>query len=370
MQIRETTELSHWWRFTEYQIVEIGENSWYIRPAPGAILEAYEWLLVDSGRAPVSRQMFIGEQYQSLLDLDIGSHSAILDWCRTYGLLGILTQRTIEIALAPRWMPIFKDHWPKVLTPFQVHYIRTNTGWRKTVEHARAGLDPVIGEMNPEDVARVIERFEDHIGTLVDPSETVLQAPAAIVLPISLLLGEDVELHEVQSLEDAIGLFLPQVPAAQLEDYDYPLPLSDEFWHAYAEPLKEFQWAVGDFKNMVENLGHKDQEHWRSRNLAIRGQDQINSLLTVNPALSIGLSGSITQQWNFPSLLSLFAFEVWQELLGRKSVLHCKRPNCGKLFLSRQYNQTYCSWTCQKDEERKRHRAKNRSPSKKREAKS
>lgn len=349
---------SHWWRFSDYQIVEI-DNIWYIRPAPGARLEPYEWLPVESEDGLSSRQQLIGEHYQSLLNLDLRSHDAILDWCRTYGLLGILPQQAVQITLAARWMPIFQDHWPKVLSPHQVNYVRTNMGWRRTLEHSMGGEDSVIGEMEPAEVTRVIERFEDHINTLVeDPRDTVLPGPNALVQPFPALNSRDIELHQVQSLGAVIAPFFPDVPLADVEGFIYPLPLSDTFWHEYAEPLREFQWAAGDFKNMVENLSHMHESHFRSVDLARHGEAQINSLLTVNPVFSAGRSTA--QQWNIPSLLALFALELEQGIRGGKNILNCKRPRCRRVFLSGQYNQAYCSDQCRLAEEKARQRARNR----------
>lgn len=210
MQSLDPMMRSLWWRFTDYQIVELEDDSWYIRPSPGARLEPYAWLLVEPEEPLSSRQKLIGEHYQSLLNLELGSHSAILDWCRAYGLLGILPQQTVQITLAPRWMPIFEDHWPKVLSPNQVHYIRTNLGWRRTVEHSMAGKDSVIGEMDPTEVTRVIERFEDYINKLVDdPQDTVLPGPSAWVHPFPSIIGQNIELHQIQPIGAVVAPLFP-----------------------------------------------------------------------------------------------------------------------------------------------------------------
>jgi hypothetical protein len=35
----------------------------------------------------------------------------------------------------------------------------------------------------------------------------------------------------------AWGPFVPELPEAERRDYFYPVPLSDAFWHRFAEPV-------------------------------------------------------------------------------------------------------------------------------------
>lgn len=349
-QIKRCKMNSQWWRFSDYEFSEVGEEI-YIRPSPHARLQQYEWVVTG----PVNRaeHRVLGDHYQSLLHLDLSSLDSILEWCRDYGLLGVLPQQTIGIVLAPRWMPIFEDHWPKVLTPYQVHYNRTAMGWRRELSHAIAGDDPVIGEMEPEDVAYVIDRFEDYINVLVDPKETVLQTPSCLIQPLFSYR------YEADALGETIGKFFPDVAPEDLETYEYPLPLTGDYWRQYGEPLQEFQWAVGDFRNMVENLSHKDRNDQRSRMLAKRGEDQLNAMLaSVNPQVWLDPEGSVMPEWTFPSLLAIFAVEVSQSLTRGMSIQHCSRPRCGKFFFSSQYNRAYCSDRCRNSEEKARQRNK------------
>ncbi len=43
-----------------------------------------------------------------------------------------------------------------------------------------------------------------------------------------------------ESLSQTWGNFFPDVPEAEKETYLYPLPLSDPFWHLYAERVQDF----------------------------------------------------------------------------------------------------------------------------------
>jgi len=95
------------------------------------------------------------------------------------------------------------------------------------------------------------DRMEDWNGRLVDPEETIHSPPSVIISP--LFSGE---LQERQ-LGVAIGRYFPTVEGADLDIFEYPTPLSDQFWHLYGESLSEFRAAIGQFVDMVRRLGNQ-----------------------------------------------------------------------------------------------------------------
>jgi len=107
-----------WWRYSDYQIVEtpmpqnlapvMSDQFRYIRPAPGATLETYA-LNVSGGEVADGSESVT---YEDILKLDPKSESEVLDWCRRFGLLGILPQRAVLMRLAPRWRPIVDNRDP------------------------------------------------------------------------------------------------------------------------------------------------------------------------------------------------------------------------------------------------------------------
>ena len=356
MQAYDSKTLSLWWRFTEYEIVEVTGSRLYIRPAPGARLEPYHWSPSGQDEGSSNPEMHIGKHFETLLNLNLGSDTEIIEWCRTYGLLGILAQQMLQLTLAPRWGAVFDDHYPKVLAPHQVRYIRTNKGWRTAIE--RSGRGPVIGEMDPSDVDRVIDRFYDHLNQVVDPMETALPRPSALIHEFPSLVGRTVEPLQIRSVVDSVAPFFPDVPEYQKENYEYPLPLSWRFWREYGEPLDEFLGAVADFKQMVEHLGHQAETDVRGAGLAMRGEDQLNSLLTINPVLSIRPGGTPVGRWNMTSLLALFAFEVKERLTAEETFRRCRRSRCRRIFATKLRSKEYCTEKCRVNEERSRERQK------------
>ncbi len=343
-----------WWRFTDYLIddLPVSRGEWpyppgYIRPSPDARLEAYQVLSDPDAETGESHLKPTGDKYQSLLDLNVDDDAAILSWCRQYGLLGILPQESVQLRLAPRWRLIgFSDSagHRRALSAYQTIYSRTPAGWQGLIESMPWNHMELEGN-------------EDYEGRLAEPAAGV-SSPSPIALMTQLFSIT----YEERRLGEAVGRFFPQVPVAERDTALYPHPLSEDFWHQYCEPLEEFRWAVKDFQTMMDNLSHagpSDVLLPRDRAAIWNGQGQLNSLLSVYPSLWIEFDGTSTPRWAFPSLLAIFAFEVWQKLIGGQSIRHCKRSRCRRLFLAAQYNREYCSDRCRQAEEKARQRRRN-----------
>ena len=202
-----------------------------------------------------------------------------------------------------------------------------------------------------------LEGNEEYDDTLAEPG-----VGSSRITPTALMTQLFSSTFEEMRLGEAVGHFFPQIPVAEKDTALYPHPLSNDFWHLYCEPLEEFRWAVRDFQEMMDNLSYAGP--WnvlspRDRGAMGIGQDQLNSLLSIYPGLRVQYDGTTTATWTFPSLLAMFAFEVWQRLIGGQSIRHCKRPRCRRMFLSAQRNRDYCSDRCRQAEEKARQRRRN-----------
>lgn len=341
-----------WWRFSDYQIFEVpmpeavgarfAEHYCYIRPSPNARLETYE-PLIGEGDQEHNEQV----AYPAIREINLDDEGEILDWCRRFGLLGILPQRAVYIRLAPRWKPLVDARDP-CLFPAQVSYSRTNVGWHPVEAATLIHDDSKIIRIDQED------RMEDLLGKLVDPEDTIHLGPSAT---ISRLFSYQ---YEEKKLGEAIGHFFPDLPYGDWDTPEYPMPLSDAFWRQYGESLGDFRSAILRFREMVENLSplKASLKHLREEDLRRLGQarSQLHSLLSVSPALGIDEDGNPVHRWAFSSLLSMFALSVWQDLVGGKSVRHCARHRCRKVFLSGNRRRLYCSDQCRQAEEKARQR--------------
>ncbi|MDP6495680.1 MAG: hypothetical protein QGI09_09765, partial [Dehalococcoidia bacterium] len=238
---------SSWWRFSDYEIWEprppknaswgLRDHFRYIRPAPGATLERYEQPISSRTGSQSS------ELQSALLGLDVESETKLMDFCRRFGLLGILTEQLRSVTLAPRWGHLTSDPNDPVLFPGQTRYERTNWGWSG---HTRLKM---LGENNYSITLDDDFRREDWLHTLVSPEDTSIPPASATFAPLFSQVVEDVNLAR------ALGQFFPAVEGTEFETYEYPIPMSEEFWRQYAEPLGHFKEAIQGFRDILGNLG-------------------------------------------------------------------------------------------------------------------
>ncbi len=344
-----------WWLFSDYHIYEppwtaekpaVKEYFRYVRPTPGSELETYDISLSST------KTSLVAESCRSFLALDLEDEAAILDWCRRYGLLGILPESTVLVRLKPRWKFLSDAPQSRQLVATQREHIRTHVGW--------SPIDRRIlikeGEFHivPDDE----HRLEDYLHRLVDPGDTTLPEPQALT---SVLFHTR---YEQQTLAQSVGRFFPGVPTPDLEIYQYPTPLSDPFWCEYAEPLENFRSAARGFRDMLDGLRLNtplNELPLEAQRRLLNSRSQLHALLSVSPALGFQEDGTFTPKWAFSSLLAIFAFAIRQDLLGGKTIRHCKRPKCRTLFLTGQGNREYCSSRCRQAEEKARQRRSKRS---------
>lgn len=337
MESADGLPIGYWWRAEEY-VLQDG----YIRPAPGAAFVRYDpW---DHYR--LARQHGKQEDltpYQELLRLadirfvfnqgrfvaEADDAQKLLEWCNRYGLLGVLFHRVQEVRLAPRWhrMMLLPSPKPNVLFPTQRRITRAATGWRS--QYIQRSHDYVIQDE------------PDREGSLVEEG----------LRPADMTAGAWVRKIDAfdwqwESLSKTWARFFPDTPREERETREYPLPLSEEFWREYAEPLDQFVNAVRALEDALRYL----QEPTEVR----RGRDKINALAgDVNLTLLTSEEG-FRQAWVSTSLLGTLAAMAIFDLAGGKRVLRCQ--TCGRPFVSGSPSARYCSSTCRHTAQKRAYR--------------
>ena len=348
-----------WWRFDHYEI-----RDGYIRPAPGAELKEYDpWAVYRAGRAQGNGAKVPYLSLLELLDnkptgeqrlytLSPESEASVLSWCREFGLLGVLLQRTLSIVLAPRLERDVADAdqdglQNPTLVPTLRRYIRTNEGWQELSSF-------ILGKGG-----HLIEGEAEREGELVSDDDVPKGWPKPSVLIQKLHNNIWVE----EQFSETWSRFFPEMPNGNWENYSYPIPTSEEFWKLYAEPVDEFlagvhtlSWAFDGLShnNPIATASEKDEQSSR------RGIKILNALVAPVSTKIIRLEdgSSFEQRWVAPSLLSLFAMMLLQDLTEKKRVLRC--PVCGKRFLSDAYQARFCSDKCRYTAQKRRFRSKSK----------
>jgi hypothetical protein len=255
----------------------------------------------------------------------------------------MLLHETRSVTLAPRWASLKEG--ASLIVPGQVQYVRTNRGWAEK----RALLQPASFGYS-------FNRPE--LDGLPVPEEAAPGAWArAGVLHQSLRSPE----HTNEKLRETWWKFFPDVPEEDAETYRYPVPLSAEFWHQYAEPysqlldgiqcLAEALWAL-EHHRPANTTSDADAKH------VAQGVFLLDMLLApASVTLVPKPNGTFSQEWVCGSLLSAFAMMAVQDLTESRRVRDCA-ARCGRLFVSQHPAALYCSdacrWKMQKRQLRKR----------------
>ena len=326
-----------WVRFDRYVVRE-----GMIRPAFDARLQSYDpWADHEMGRSTSGAQQ---PPYGALLDLIQSvelkprpgpgplltltpeSETLVSDWCAAHGLLGVLLHRVETVTLAARWHPLpGTEHR---LIPVQQQLVRTNQGWIRTGREGRRFPSEVSGD---ESGAQ---------GALVPLANLPKRWSEPNVLLQDLRTGE----WKTESLSQTWSRFFPDVPDEEREIYPYPLPRTPAFWQIYGEPVSDFLGAATQLLAPLQALCGNEKTI-SDEELAATQQavDGLNRLLgPVGPAAFIG-DGRLQQQWNTASLLGAFATMALMDLTQQRRPRICK--NCGKHFVTKAYQGTYCSDT-------------------------
>ena len=355
-----------WWRHSKYEI-----RDGCIRPGSRAKLERYDpWERYHAAR----REEHQGEHgklvmlpaYQSLLDLIEKAHRAgptalfkptsevesdIASWCAQHGLLGILLHRTRSVTLAARWRGD-DPHSSKpgyLLLPVARRFVRLPDAWESKEVHLFDGGQKYRLDENPN-----LE------GQLVSAGDLREQSPDGYV---EILPHTDSFDWQHEPLSKTWATYFPHVPTQDRETHQYPQPLTDGFWAAYAEPIGDFISAAVTLADTIQGLAllrqNPPSKLTGNQSLAWqRAHYEMAALVnqvSAYPWIPDPKSGSIRLIWASPSLLASFAMMAFQDLAEGK-VLAC--AHCGRVFVSDAWQAAYCSDKCRNTAVKRRYRAK------------
>jgi hypothetical protein len=287
---------SAWWRFSEYEL-----RNGYIQPAPGAGLDRYDpWsahrTAIAHGAkiaappyaqlATIAAQVPTGLERWSGFEPSADLATAVLEWCRCYGLLGTLLH--------------------------DLQFVRLGS-W--TLERANAGCwSTDIYWYEPEK----------------EPFAEVMSRSSVGALP-----------------ENAWYAYLPSVPKEEWTRRRPEWPFSEEFWLRYAEPINDF---LGNAKWMAEALvvlgrGGGDGSAVGPALDPAEALSRLNDLTEgVSPGLEAGRAGRFHQRWFSHSLLGHLSMQAAQDLLGEKRLVVCHQ--CSAPFTTSHPKARFCSERC------------------------
>jgi hypothetical protein len=363
-----------WWRFDRYEI-----KDGYIRPADGAHLVFYDpWAQqrrskIDSSVPPPyqellemlkrlgvdyshhrwdSAEIFAVGQRKMRLNLRAGvahaplregslswetsiesefdtwrrhplsiarrdrDNNAILAWCNQFGLLGVLPHTALEVTLYPR-------RRGRGLFEHTV-YTRLNGWWVPS----SVGYDTRFHDARQKQITRVADFDESHALFCGEEQFNDDSGSARI---------------EEQELDRTWGWFFPEVPRRARNRYQYPMPLSAEFWQEYAEPVPTFIRYALLFQQAIQPLSPSSElSEIIPTDFAVA---LANGLLApASKQVTLSETRQLKHKWVYPSLLSALAAMAIEDLALGASIRDCL--GCGKPFVSTAYQALYCSPNC------------------------
>lgn len=339
----------------------------------------------------------------------------VADWCAQYGLLGLLLERARMVALAPRWQTSVE--WGRQLMPQQTVYRWARGKWEERVECMLPGPDPIpmkpIESAPPKELAQqseILEELTQQLATMmklakesgtpmprskgqrrkispdvlgidfwIDYVKKCARAEAAkkggLVKNPSLLSLMKLRQPQGVLLERGIealnsrawATYFPDVPKAQQATYEYPVPMSPQFWEMYAEPLEEFllvaltlYYAVQLWQRRGDRQWGAHREKLTAATLALLSFDAVT--LCSNPSED----GMPTLKWVSPSLVTSLQLMIYQDNNQERRVQWCKWKPCGGVFVNVSGRADYCTDDCRNAAQQSKYRERQRSKKQKR----
>lgn len=353
-----------WWKFDEYEI-----RDGCLCPTPDASLsdyhpwEAYEELLAkDSSERPYKTLIDLADRITKdprnpcwpTGDLCPENTAALSAWAAESGLLGLLLQRSLRVVRAPRWVSdattrkvLGLGGQVQGLVGAQMTSMRTPTGWT-TSSRLQIRADE---SSSPASTDLTLE------GQLVAASDIPRDWG-----PPSVLVQQDDYSLVVEPLDGAWGRFFPSVSCDEKTTYDYPRPLTNEFWAVYAEPVGDLLQAaisLGETARQVTRLQHlsdKEQmalEDWDLRGIRLAPARLAQLASSLAPNLR-SVDDVLRLTWTGPSLISLLAMMIVLDLTSRMRLHRCNE--CHGLFVSPSSTVRYCSERCRWKRQKRRQR--------------
>ena len=332
----------NWVRWSQYHLV-----NGVVGPAPRATPLPYDpWA---SFRTNAGKYRTVSQPYLALLELRrrlkeeeargisptqlqgrdtrgliVGSPTAadqlILDWCTEHALLGILP----VMATCIRLDDVDDRH---ELAIKRTYYIRDGKRWN-------------LGTTQQFEWLSTREATEERL------REMVKKAKGTVTwLNFGTRAHDELPLEELRDffpkLENAGGGFVP------------PLPLTDEFWQAYGEPVWEIKKYCHLFGEAVDYM-----KLWNAKRSADQQDSSVRraSMFLRDLAQNVPLDDLDGTRTSAGLLASYALMFLWDRREGRRC-LQCE--NCARYLVSNETRARYCSPRCRNIVQSRRHRAKN-----------
>ncbi len=337
-----------WWRLDRYEIAD-----GVLRPAPRARLQRFdpwkrfyevegEYRTVETlwGEfAELARQFQLGAE-STILSPE--GRQKILDWCQHYGLLGLLLAKALHITLPPSYESSaeYLGHSAKPERALRAvvrrSYGRLAGHWYIDIQ---ASGEPAVGnDWVPGQAAPFNDSAEHHDAIFrewIDPP---------------------MKIQTEASAQGLASYFRAGTPAHQ-----YPRPMSEEFWHAYQEPLEQWVRAAQVFADCAQRVSDKSAKIWLGDQ---SGADQkelqalwtLNSLAETEEVYYDFGPGGLQEEAASGSLLSVMAKMFFWDLRAKRRMLHC--ATCGRVFVSNDLKAQYCKAGCRNLAQTRRHRSR------------
>jgi len=335
-------QVGYWWRFSKYEIRDD-----VICPASKAALEQYDpWKLFDYAREggipALQGKRMMELPYQQLLVLeqqvkDPNRYDAglITEWCSRFGLLGILPHCASSITLPARWATTGSNAADKIwrrfhhiqsdqFVPVSAQHVRTPVGWSSF----REPFPPAHGAQGSSG--------------LLDERDMPARCPRPGVIWTNPT--------EIRPSFEPLDRLRPFFKGSSASTFEYPLPLSPEFWPLYGEPVHEFLNAARAFHHSVKviaQFGQKPLKKLQEHDAAFlfRAVEELNALASpVSISLGPAENGAgLVQRWAGPSLLSSLAHMALLTLA--EGLVRCCE-NCNNVFVTAAWQGAYCSVRC------------------------
>jgi hypothetical protein len=331
-----------WWRFSKYEIRE-GR----IAPAPDARLIRYDPHdpgLIDQPHSAIYNMVKgCGFSSHPYVEHHISDEklTAILQWCGTFGLLGLLPAKLLQLNAWPRWMDqqalgLKFPTYPKTL--------RTPTGWRDA-DTFRPDVSSSDAIENSPLTAQHAKKFK---------TDRIPEFPRVIQYEDGLFTSK-------LPSEAKLFRYFPGMQPSEADKADYPIVASDEFWRRYGEPIDEFIIAIKQIANIMDLASdflagriegqHKPEDIGRAfgfLNQYLMGLHPFMTPLKGNEKIRDGLTSY--------SLLQTIARMIQRNALDGLQPRIC--PNCSVPFHNRDSRMIYCGRRCQRQSITARQRAR------------
>lgn len=334
-----------WWRASAY---EVREGS--VRVTPDARVEPYDPLADESGQAA----------YLAFSHLAEAPEETILAWCRSHGIPGALPHATRRVCLAPQWFPATRGEDPPEPIDVAGQEVWERVGgefvaWRSLSDRvvAPAGSHPPRSPVADAEYRELYERYSDDEDEEDAARELDLTA-AAVGLGWEFLKPGVERLQTLsgtmirEDLDAGWAPYFPEIARADPAGANYPRPLTEPFWRAYAEPVDEIRGNAQLLASILANVAafRGSAEEPTAAGHSLPDLAILHRLAEpVSPTL-IPTSGGYLQGWRSPSMLAYLAYLAIQDLSGRRRLRICQVSDCRKLFLSEAHQATYCSRKC------------------------